>query len=259
MGLSQSEVDSFADELYDAYVDKEPVTPLSEDTEFTTDEAYEIQSAVVDRVLAGDNEVIGRKLGLVSEAKQEQIGIDEPIFGTITEENVLDGPIPTEEMISPRLEAEIGLVLDDDLPAPVSTTDVLTSTRALVPVVELIESRYKGWSIPSAQDVIADNTSTGKLVVGETLRDVTDVDLPHEGVTVTVNGDIEATGVGADIMGNPARAVAWLGDRLADLDQQLREGDLVMTGGISAALDVEPNDVYTVEFGNIGSVHLRAE
>jgi 2-keto-4-pentenoate hydratase len=128
-----------------------------------------------------------------------------------------------------------------------------------VPVVEILESRFQGWSIPSAQDVIADLTSAGRFVVGESFRDVSDVDLAMESILVSVNGDIEATGVGADIMGHPARAVSWLGNRLEAEDDMLREGELVMSGGITAAIDIEPGDVYNVEFANIGSMQLRAE
>lgn len=260
MSLDQSEIEDYAETLYTAYDTKSPVEPVTEETDLTTEEAYEIQSLVVEKIRESGTESIGHKLGLVSEAKQEQLGIQEPIYGHISGENRLSGePIPASEMIAPRLEAEIGFVLDEDLAAPVSTTDVMTSTRAIVPVVEIIESRFKDWTIPSAQDVIADNTSTARLAVGDQFRDVYDVDLQMEGVTVSVNGELEATGIGADIMGHPARAVSWLGNRLEDVGGGLEEGELVMSGGISAAIDIEPGDVYHVNFANIGSLELRAE
>jgi 2-keto-4-pentenoate hydratase len=261
MPLSQDEVDRLATTLYEAYDEKEPVPPLTDDVEFSTEDAYRIQFEVFDRLSAGGREdIVGHKLGLVSEAKQEQLGIPEPIFGYVAHETVLDGePVPTEEMIAPRIEAEIGFILDEDLTAPVSTMDVLTATRAVVPVVEILESRYQGWAIPSAQDVIADLTSAGKVIVGDRHRDVTDLDLKMESVAVSVNGELEATGVGGDIMGNPARPVAWLADRLADVDDGLREGELVMSGGITAAIDIEPGDIYDIEFANLGSMTVRAE
>jgi len=259
MSLSESEKADYAADLYEAYDTKEAIPPITEEAELTTEEAYEIQAKVVERIRE-DSAGIGHKLGLVSEAKQDQLGIPEPIFGYISEENRLDGePIPSSEMINPRLEAEIGFVLDEDVEAPVTTADVLAATGAVVPVVELIESRFQDWAIPTAQDVIADNTSTARLAIGEQFRDVRDVDLVHEGVTVSVDGEIEATGVGADIMGNPARSVAWLGNRLDDMGEHLEAGELVMSGGISAAIDTEPGEVYNVSFGTIGSIELRAE
>ncbi|RJT05492.1 2-keto-4-pentenoate hydratase [Halococcus sp. IIIV-5B] len=259
MALSQSEIDDLVDDLYEAYETKTAIKPVSDDTEFTTEEAYTVQSRVFDRIHDEDNRRIGHKLGLVSEAKQEQLGILEPIFAPVIEEMVLDeNVIPTEELIAPRIEAEIGLIIDEDVPEPVTTADVLSATRAVVPVAEVLESRYQGWTIPSAQDVIADLTSASYVIVGESLANVTDVDLPMESVVVSVNGEIEETGVGADIMGHPARAVSWLGNRLEDRDDGLSAGDLVMTGGITAAIDVEPGDVYHIEFGSIGSIEVRA-
>ncbi|MFB6079118.1 MAG: 2-keto-4-pentenoate hydratase [Halarchaeum sp.] len=258
MALSQSEIDEMAETLYAAYDEKEPVEPLSNDAEFTTEEAYEIQAKVFDKI--SDGGTLGHKLGLVSEAKQEQLGIPEPIFAPVVEETVLDGePVPTEDMIAPRIEAEIGLVLGEDLEPPVRPMDVVTATDAVVPVVEILESRYQGWSIPSAQDVIADLTSAGKVVLGESAKDVSEVDLVMESIAVSVNGEVQASGIGGDIMGNPARAVAWLANRLEAEGKSIDAGELVMTGGIPAAIDIEPGDVYDIEFANIGSIRVRAE
>lgn len=260
MPLEEAQLETFADELYQAHDSNQPIPPLTDETDFSVADAYDIQSRFIDRISDGDPTVVGHKLGLVSEAKQEQLGIQEPIFAPVADQTLLDEPvIPTDSMIAPRIEAEIGLLLGDDLSAPASTTDVLAATRAVVPVIEILESRFQGWSIPTAQDVIADNTSAGRVFVGETLRDVTDVDMRTESIVVSVNGSVEATGVGADIMGHPARAVEWLVNRLDERDEHLEAGELIMTGGIPAAIDIEPGDVYTVTFGSLGSVELRAE
>jgi 2-keto-4-pentenoate hydratase len=98
----------------------------------------------------------------------------------------------------------------------------------------------------------------GKVVIGESSRNVTEVDLKIESV-VSVNGDVEAAGVGADIMGHLVQAVTWLGNRLEYADEGPQAGELVMSGGIAAAIDIEPGYVFNVEFSNIGSIELRAE
>lgn len=260
MALDRSTIDELADTVHHAYTEKEPIPPLSEEVDLSTEDAYAVQLEVFDRIADDTDQNLGHKLGLVSGAKQEQLGIDEPIFAPIVRETLLEEPVVrTDELIAPRIEAEIGLVLDEDVPAPVTTTDVLTATGAVVPVVEILESRFQDWGIPSAQDVIADLTSAGKVIVGESFRDVSDVDIAMESVVVSVNGEVDKAGVGAEIMGHPARAVSWLGNRLSDVDDGLEAGDLVMTGGITAAIDMEPGDVYTVRFGNIGSIDVRAE
>lgn len=256
MTLSQSAVDAHAETVYDAFANKDPIEPLTEEDDLSVDDAYAIQSAVIDRILGDEDGVLGYKLGLVSGAKQEQLGIDEPIYCAVPEDFVLDGPIPASELIAPRVEAEIGLVLGADLEPPVTTTDVLANTARVVPVIEVLESRFEAWAIPSAQDVIADITSGCRVVVGERQLDVADVDLAMEGVAVWKNGELVETGLGADIMGHPAKGVPWLADRAADQGATLQAGDLVMTGGITAAVDIEPGDSVTVEFGSLGTVVL---
>ena len=259
MALSDTELDELVDRIYEGYAEKTEIAPLTDDYDVTTEEAYEIQGRVFDRINESGR-VLGHKLGLVSEAKQEQLGIPEPIFAPIVAETLLENePIRLDDMIAPRIEAEIGLVLDETLEAPVTATDVLAATRGVVPVVEILESRFEDWRIPSAQDVIADLTSAGGVYVGESLSDVTDVDVQMESIALSVNGEIRSTGVGADIMGHPARAVAWLANRLAEDDERLEAGELLMTGGIGAAIDVEPGDVYHVQFANIGTLDIRAE
>ena len=260
MAPGPAPVDELADALHRAYVGKEPVAPLTEETELTTAEAYDVQAAVLDRIRDPERRRLGWKLGLVSEAKQDQLGIPEPIFCEVIPETDLGaGPIPTDAMIAPRVEAEIGLVLERDLEAPVAPGELLGACRCAVPVVEVLESRYQDWGIPTAQDVIADLTSAGGVVVGERLRDVRDVDLRQESVVIAVNGEVRAAGVGAEVMGHPARAVAWLAGRLADRGAALEAGDLVMTGGITAAIDVEPGDVFQIDFASLGSISLAAE
>ena len=260
MTLGSAEIDALAETLYRAYAEKEPVAPLSEDAELTTEDAYAVQAGVLDRIRDPERPRLGWKLGLVSEAKQEQLGIPEPILCEVLPETDLGaGPIPTEAMIAPRVEAEIGLVLDAGLEPPVSTAELLGATRGVLPVVEVLESRYQDWGIPTAQDVIADLTSAGGVVVGERLRDVRDVDLRQESVVISVNGEVVDAGVGAEIMGHPARAVSWLAERLAEQGRALEAGDLVMTGGITAAVDAEAGDTFQVDFASLGSISLHAE
>jgi 2-keto-4-pentenoate hydratase len=59
-------------------------------------------------------------------------------------------------------------------------------------------------------------------------------------------------------MVHPVRPAAWLAGRLADFDDALRAGELITTGGITAAVDMEPGSLYTVRFGEIGSIDVRA-
>ena len=241
---SNDDIATYADRIHHAVTELEHIQPLTDETDLTVDDAYDIQDQVIEQLLGDAGAIVGYKLGLVSGAKQEQLGIDEPIYCPVPEQFLLDDVLDLDTCLNPRLEAEIGLVLDSPLEPPVTATDVLTSTGAVVPVVEIIESRFEGWRIPTAEDVIADITSGRRVVVGDQLCDVRDVDLAMESVTLTHNGELVETGVGADIMGNPARGVAWLAERLSEDGATLGAGDLIMTGGITAAVDIEANGPF---------------
>lgn len=257
--MPSEDVKQFGDRIYNAVTRPEHIEPLTDERDLSIEEAYEIQHLVIDRLLDDSPGLIGYKLGLVSGAKQEQLGIDEPIFCPVPRRFVLDGAIDLDECLNPRVEAEIGLVLDGSLEPPVTATEVLANTGAVVPLVEVIESRFTGWRIPTAQDVIADITSCRGVVFGDRVRDIGDVDLAMESVTLTHNGELVETGVGADIMGNPAHGVAWLAERLSEQGASLDAGDVIMTGGITAAVDVEGGDVFSIKFNSLGSIDLVAK
>ncbi len=260
MAASDELLEEFADRVYRGFTDRETIDPLTEDAEFSVADAYRIQDRVIERIVGGDGSVAGYKLGLVSAAKQEQLGIDEPIFCPVPSELLLEGTrLDLDECIRPRVEAELGLVLGEPLEPPTTPTEVLVKTERVVPLLEIIESRFTDWRIPTAQDVIADITSCRRVALGERAIDVGGVDLAMESVTLSQNGELVETGVGADIMGNPARGVAWLADRLVERGARLGAGDLVMTGGITAAVDIKPGDVFTVRFGSLGTLDLVAE
>lgn len=258
--MASTDIESHVDLLYRAFQEKELVDPLTESDDLSVEDAYAIQQGVIDRILGDDGNTAGYKLGLVSGAKQAQLGIDEPIFCPVPQDLLIEPPrLDLDDCIKPRLEAEIGLVLEDTLKPPVTSTEVIASTKRVVPVIEIIESRYKDWNIPTAEDVIADITSCRRVFLGDRVRDIGQVDLAMEGITLTHNGELVETGIGADIMGNPAAGVAWLAERLAQRGDQLSAGDLVMTGGITAAVDIEPGDIFNVQFGTLGSIDVVAE
>ena len=258
--MATANIESHVDLLYRAFDEKELVDPITDSDDLTVEDAYAIQEGVIDRILGADGETAGYKLGLVSGAKQAQLGIDEPIFCPVPQELLIEPPhLDLDDCIKPRLEAEIGLVLGETLEPPVTSAEVIAKTQRVVPVIEIIESRYKDWNIPTAEDVIADITSCRRVFLGNRALDVGDVDLAMEGITLTHNGELVETGIGADIMGNPAAGVSWLAERLAQRGDVLSAGDLLMTGGITAAVDIEPGDIFNVHFSTLGSIDVVAQ
>jgi len=257
MSIDETTRDELADALYGALGSGDPIDRPTASHDLTIADAYEIQGAFVDQRIDAGASVTGHKIGLTSDAIQNQLGVDEPDFGRLLDTMFVDGrTIPTEDLIAPRVEPEVGFLLEEDLEPPVTYLDVLDATSAVLPVLEIIDSRVRDWDI-RIQDTIADNASAGLYLTGESLTSLDGIDLSLEGVKLYRNGTLEASGVGAAVLDHPARSVAWLANTLADLDQRVEAGDLILSGSLTPAVDVEPGDVLTAEFTSVGSLTAR--
>lgn len=257
MSVDDQTREDLAESLFTALREREPIDRLTETHDLTIEDAYDVQSRLIDRRLAEGASVVGHKVGLTSEGIQEQLGVDEPDFGRLLDTMFVSGrEIPVDELISPRVEPEIGFLLGESLEPPVTYLDVLDATRGVTPVIEVIDSRVRDWDI-RIQDTVADNASSALYLAGEEVTPLDGLDLSLEGVKLYKNGTLESSGVGAAVLDHPARSVAWLANTLADLDERLEAGHLVLSGSVTPAVDVEEGDVLTAEFTSVGSLTAR--
>lgn len=249
-----------ADELWRADQNAVPVEPLTQrHPELGIEDAYTIQSVNIERRVAQGARVCGRKVGLTSRPMQEMLGVSEPDYGVLLDGMfVEDGDeIPIERLVQPRIEAELAFVMERDLAGPgVTAAHALTAVAGVLPAVEIVDSRVANWQIKLV-DTVADNASSGLLVLGANLRQVTDIDLRLVGVAVTRHGELADTGAGAAALGNPARCVAWLANKLATFGESLRAGDIVLPGAVHRMISVAPGDVFRAEFAHLGAVTAR--
>lgn len=249
-----------ADELWEADRTAVPVAPLTErHPELAIDDAYAIQSINIERRIAAGQKVIGRKVGLTSRPMQQLLGVDEPDFGVLTDEMyVEDGDlIDISRLVQPRVEAELAFVMETDLAGPgVTTAGALRAIAGALPAVEIVDSRVADWKI-TLVDTVADNASSGLLVVGGRMIPVNDLDLRTLGVVVSRHGEIIDTGAGAAALGNPARCVAWLANKLGSFGDGLKAGDIVLPGAVHKMVGVQPGDVFRAEFAHLGPVTVR--
>jgi 2-keto-4-pentenoate hydratase len=190
---------------------------------------------------------------------QQLLGVDEPDFGVLLDDMfVEDGDeIPLDSLLQPRVEAELAFVMDRDLAGPgVTTAKALAAVAGVLPAIEVVDSRVADWRIKLV-DTVADNASSGLLVVGGRMRRIEDLDLRLIGVVVSRNGEMIDTGAGAAALGNPARCVAWLANKLGSLGSGLRAGDVVLPGAVHKMVPVRPGDVFRAEFSRLGAVTTR--
>ena len=249
-----------ADELWEADRTAKPIAPLTERyPDLVVEDAYAIQTVNIDRRVAGGERIIGRKVGLTSAPMQKLLGVDEPDFGVLTDEMfVEDGDlIALDRLVQPRVEAELAFLMETDLAGPgVTTAAALRAIAGALPAVEVVDSRVADWKIKLV-DTVADNASSGLLVAGGRLTPVDRLDLRLVGVVVSRNGEVLHTGAGAAVLGNPARCVAWLANKLGAFGAGLRAGDIVLPGSPHAMVSVAPGDVFRAEFAHLGAVTVR--
>lgn len=246
-----------ADRLWDAGASRVAIDPISETwPDLTVDDAYAIQTRNVERRQAAGRVLRGRKVGLTSRPMQEFLGVFEPTFGALLDDMFVDDgdEIELDELIQPRVEAEIAFVMGRDLIGPgINTSDALTAIGGVLPALEIGDSRIADWRIQLV-DTVADNASSGRLVLGGRLSAVTDLDLTVVGMVISRNGELIHAAAGAAVLGNPARCVAWLANKLASFGAALHSGDVVLSGALHRLIPVLPGDVFRAEFGHLGAV-----
>jgi 2-keto-4-pentenoate hydratase len=248
------DVSELAIRLSKAVADRTTIEQLSTgNPELDLDTAYRIQREL--RLAAGP--LTGWKLGVTSRAKQAQVGVSDPVFGFLAGANAIDlgEPLDTSQLIQPRCEPEIVFVLGRDLAGPhVTAADVIAASSGVAVGIEVLDSRYTDYRFTTA-DVVADNTSAGRYVVGTPVSPQ-GIDLRLVGVVLEKNGNVVATASGAASLGNPAAAVAWLARQLSTEDQSLRAGEIVLSGGLTAATPVTHGDVVVASIDRLGSIAL---
>ncbi|MFB4213972.1 2-keto-4-pentenoate hydratase [Shouchella sp. JSM 1781072] len=234
-----------------------PVTVLA--PELTVEDAYQIQLAQVQRFLDEGQVITGKKIGLTSKAMQVQLGVNEPDYGHLFNNMLVrhQGKVKQSELLQPKVEAEIAFKLKKTLKGPnISAFDVIQATEYIVPAIEIIDSRIEDWKL-TLRDTIADNASSGLYVLGDQKISLTGIDLRQIGVSLYKNDQIENTGVGVAVLNHPAKCVAWLANKLANYHLTLEEGEVILSGALSGAIEVNPGDKVTAKFSSIGHVSVE--
>jgi 2-keto-4-pentenoate hydratase len=233
--------------------DRTPIRPFSKQNPFlSTAVGYATQELVV-----GDKRVVGIKLGMTSKVKRDALGIREPVYGRITEDMLVPPgqPITVAELIHPRAEPELALVVGRPIPPGADVAAVLAAIDAVYPAIEVADSRY---SEPfRLVDSVADNAGAARVVLGDQPRKPDDlVDLHVLGCVFEFPGGFD-TAAGGAAMGHPAAALAWLAGALAARDDRIEPGTVVLTGGLTAAVPLRVGERLTAEFDGLGLVEVR--
>lgn len=243
-------IQNTAKHLRDALESGIQISPLSGHENLTLNEkiskAYEIQKLNVDFFVSQGRRIVGRKIGLTSLKVQNQLGVDQPDFGVLFADMAYgDGElIDINQLIQPKIEAEIALVLKKDLNQINHTlADIISATEYALPALEIVDSRIENWKI-TLFDTIADNASSALFVLGSQPVNLSALDLPNLKMKLFENDVLVSEGSGRECLGNPLNAAIWLADKLVELGTPLKVGDILLTGALGPMVTVQENSNY---------------
>ncbi|WP_301169670.1 2-keto-4-pentenoate hydratase [Brevibacillus nitrificans] len=259
MTLAQNAGMEIVDYLLSAEKERREVVKVTEKyPDLTFAEAYVIQEKLLERKEQEGARRMGLKLGLTSKAKQEMMGVHEAIYGYLTDDMLVPEwkPLSTGQLIHPKAEPEMAFFIGEDLQGTgITAEDVLAVTRYVAAAIEVIDSRYLDFKFTLA-DVIADNCSSARFVVGSKWVSPVGLDLANLGVVMSKNGEVATVGAGAAVLGHPATSVAWAVNKLGEQGKGLRKGQIVLSGALTEAIAFEAGDHISVAVDRLGSVSL---
>lgn len=257
--LTDKERAQAADILMEAERTRTPALQLSKTfPNIEIEDSYAIQSETTRRKIASGRRLIGHKVGLTSKAMQQSSQIDEPDYGHLLDDMMLqDGAkVPHANYCVPRVEPELAFVLGQPLKGPgIGLLDVLRATEYVVPAIEIIDARVQ--NPRKIFDTVADNGAAAGIVIGGRPVRPHDIDLRWVGAIFHRNSEIEETGIAAGVLGHPAMGIAWLANKVGRFGTVLEPGHIMLSGSFTRPVWADKGDTLHADFGPLGSVAVQ--
>jgi 2-keto-4-pentenoate hydratase len=222
-------------------------------------EGYRIQQALRDLLAADFGAFVGYKIGCTSAVMQEYLDIPHPCGGSVFARGVHASGVAlkAKDFVRVGVECEIAVRLASDLPpsqAPFAANTVAQAIEAYLPAIEIVDDRYADWQTIGAPTLVADDFFAAGCVLGQPVSRSAAPDLLDVVGRAVVNGVEVSRGTGADVLGHPHHALAWLANHLAAGGQGLRAGQIVLTGSLVKTLWLNAGDKVTMDLSGLGAV-----
>jgi len=228
-------------------------------------QAYRVQDALHEILTgAGLGPVAGHKIGCTTKVMQEFLRIPNPCAGGVFASTVWGSPaiLRHADFLHVGVECEIVVRLGSDLDAaqaPFTAEQVAEAVEALMPGMEIVDDRYVDYKSLDTPTLIADDFFDAGCVLGAPVRDWRRLDIASLAGTTRINDAEVGRGRGADVMGHPFNALAWLATTLAKRGRSLRAGEFVFTGSVVETKWVNRGDRVLMEIEGLGKVEAVFE
>lgn len=239
-----------------------PLPPLSQDVMPTTvEDGYRIQSEIHRLLAPRLGPLAGYKIGCTSEVMQKYLAIPHPCAGGVHSGAVHRSGVVLNaaDYVRVGVECEIAVRLGKDLVpagAPFTRDSVAGSIECYLPAIEIVDDRYLKWETLGAPTLIADDFFAAGIVLGPPVARSIVPELIDVAGRTLIDGREAGRGTGADVLGHPHNALAWLANHLASAGTSMRAGDIVMTGSLVKTVWLEAGNEATMEFSGLGKVQV---
>lgn len=204
------------------------------------------------RLRAGERRV-GWKAGLGTAQAMEAVSIAAPLAGFLT-----DGSLATPDDLSidawenARLEAEIAVRVAKAVPAGSDRETAAAAVVAIAPAIEIVDLG----DVADIEQVLAGNLFHRAFVFGP-FAPATGAQLAAARLTVSQQGQDARTGIDpGELLGDLVEVVRALADQIPLSNDELRAGDVVMTGSAIAPVALRGGERFEVALDGGGAVTL---
>ena len=260
--MDSLKINMAADILYNSRINLQRIKELPKDcTPKSIQEAYAIQDELTKRYLS-ENErtlIIGKKIGCTNEAAKNQLNIKDSFFGNMFSNNISKSNtiIKPSKYFNPFVEPEFSFVMKDELDvskAPYSPNTIFKSILAVLPSIELVDSRYEDWTKIGVKNLIADNAVHAHWVYGDEKNELNFFNFNDHSVDLFINEKFIEKGNASNVMGSPINSLTWLINNLATKGKPLPKNYYISTGTCTKAIPITKGDKVTADFGKLGVV-----
>src|ERR1700716_2729001 len=239
-----------------------PLRPLAGDAAPRDEaEGYRIQRAVHDLLLPYVGAMVGYKIGCTSAVMQQYLDIPHPCGGGVFAKGVHKSGVSLRaaDFVRVGVECEIAVKLARDLlptEAPFTAEWVAEAIEAYFPAIEIVDDRYSDWQSFDAPTLVADDFFAAGCVLGKPVARSAAPDLLAVVGRALINGEEAGRGTGADVLGHPHNALAWLANHLAADGKGLRAGEIVLTGSLVKTVWLKAGEQVVMELSGLGKVEV---
>lgn len=242
--------------LDQAALNAQSVPQLSLETELDLNQAYKVQELSIEERLSRGEKLVGYKLGFTSRAKMLQMGVDDLIWGRLTNTMIVENnaSIDLSQYVHPRAEPEIAFKLKKTLSGKITVKEALDAIDGVAAAIEIIDSRYKNFKF-SLTDVIADNCSSAGFVIGDWHKP--NIDLSNLRMALQANGKDIAVGSSADILDHPINSLVEAARCIALSGEALQPGQIILAGAATAAVALEQDQLISINIEHLSSCNFN--